>query len=215
MSVLAGVLMCVRQDMLAPLHNTAADTLHPGHRLLYRLEQQMNGEDRQLSGSTRTTDSPGARQIEALREELRGRDAEIAVLRERLRHLAYVGASPYKAGVDEPLLVPELIHADVLAHERARRTESALMIAGGHEADVTDGLLVLKGKGTLIDQGEDDRVTRGQPVYAGQCVVGRIEQAGRWTSRIQPVTSTGYSGRAQLARRSSDGTVFDLSLIHI
>jgi rod shape-determining protein MreC len=59
----------------------------------------------------------------------------------------------------------------------------------------------------LIDQGDEAHLHPDQPVFAGRCVVGKIQQVGRWTSSILPVTDLEYRGRAQLMRRTADGLV--------
>ena len=48
----------------------------------------------------------------------------------------------------------------------------------------------------------------GDAVYAGRIVIGKIAEVGRFSSTLRLVTDSGYSGRARLARRTSQGLVF-------
>ena len=128
--------------------------------------------------------------------------AETAVLQEQVERLRRIGARPKDAQPTEPLVVADLLEARILGPSTSRLVRDGKLIAAGRSRDVRGGSLVVEPL-TAIDQGRDARLAPGLPVYAGRCVVGRIEKAGGWVSLVQPVTDKQYRGYAQLAHRTS------------
>lgn len=107
-----------------------------------------------------------------------------------------------------PLLVPQLIEARVLGETSATLWRSRKLVGAGASAGVVESAIVLDDSRTLIDEGLDSRLSAGDAVYAGRCVVGKVAEVGRYSSTVQTVTEEGYSGRARVARRTSRGLVF-------
>jgi cell shape-determining protein MreC len=108
----------------------------------------------------------------------------------------------------EPLLVPQLVEARVLGESSAALWRSRKLVGAGATSGVVESAIVLNDSRTLIDEGDDARLSTGDAVYAGRCVVGKIVETGRYSSTVQAVTDAGYSGRARVARRTARGLVF-------
>jgi cell shape-determining protein MreC len=107
-----------------------------------------------------------------------------------------------------PLLVPQLVEARVLGESTAALWRSRKLVGAGASAGIVESALVLDDSRTLVDEGQDTRLSVGDAVYAGRCVVGKIAEVGRYSSTVETVTGAGYSGRARVARRTTRGLVF-------
>jgi cell shape-determining protein MreC len=116
---------------------------------------------------------------------------------------------PFNASPGEPLFVPKLLEAKVLGTEREplQRDVRRILDRGSVDGIAVDDLVLEDGRPHL-DQGAASGVTADMPVYSGRRVVGRIQQAGWWTSTLQRVTDAEYRGFAQLVRESPEGPVF-------
>jgi cell shape-determining protein MreC len=68
--------------------------------------------------------------------------------------------------------------------------------------------LVLDSNVALLDQGTDSGLAPDLPVFAGSCVIGKLQHVGRWSSTWLPLTDKRFRGRARLARLTSAGLVF-------
>lgn len=126
--------------------------------------------------------------------------------------------SPFLAEPGTPLFIPELIEASVIGAEEVQqstqRASFRRIIDVGQLDDIIPADYVVnelsseqRQASPLIDQGTDSGLALDQPVFTGRCVVGKVGQVGRWTSTIIPVTDPEYSGRAQLVRATTQGTV--------
>jgi hypothetical protein len=147
-------------------------------------------------------------ELKSVRHSYRRLEIEHAVLRERLQHDRVQGVSPYRASPGRPLLVPELVTARVFGREyRSADRASRLLHLGAVDGSFSEAL-VLNTSAPLLDQGAQQDVHIGQPVYSGATVVGRIASVGRWVSTVQPITDPAYRGRAQLARTTQQGVIF-------
>lgn len=150
------------------------------------------------------------RRRNALETMLRSERLRTANLNEALQRMRTLGAERYQAEESNPLLVPELIRADVVGTEQKRLLRSGVYLSAGNGDRVIEDSLVLAGEadGLVLDQGRDRGVPAEAPVYAGRCVAGRIESVGRWTSLVRLVTDAGYRGRAQILRTTADGSTY-------
>ena len=118
------------------------------------------------------------------------------------------GPEPGAGTRSEPLLIPELLRARVLSSYSSDTFAPSLVVDAGTRSRISAQAVVLNGAGTLLDQGTGKNVTVGQPVLAGRCVVGRISEAGRWTSLLQPITHADYSAPVRIARQTFRGPVY-------
>ena len=186
------------------------DSLLPGQWMLVQLEESLDHWTSHLWSPTTIEQQHHEMRAElkAVRHSYRQLEIAHATLDERMRRTRRQGVSPYQASSGLPLLVPELVTARVFGREyrsgdRADRLLDLQMVDGAIAGD-----LVLSAQSPILDQGAQEDVRIGQPVYSGATVVGRIASVGRWISTVQPVTDPDYRGRAQLARTTEHGVVF-------
>jgi rod shape-determining protein MreC len=155
-------------------------------------------------------------QLTALRQEIRRLQSQNAQLQSELDQARAATGSPFVAESAPPLFVPELLDARIVAVDDVsvaiQRASAQRIVDLGQTAGVVPADFVVSTEHPhedsarlLIDQGEHADLHADQPVFAGRCVVGKIQQVGRWTSSVLPVTDLEYRGRAQLMRRTEDG----------
>lgn len=108
----------------------------------------------------------------------------------------------------EPLFVPQLVTARVLGEETAALWRGKKLLGVGEKSGVVESALVLEDTRPLVDQGAETELSEGDAVYAGRIVIGKIAAVGRYTSTLRRITDPDYTGRARLARRTSQGLVF-------
>lgn len=188
----------------------ARDVLSPGQRLVLAAASRMPP----IGFSTlNDRDSPDkARELQSrlttVEDRNRRLQIQVATLERRLRSTE-PGEGDGSVGLSQPALyVPQLVEARVLGETSAMLWRTQKLVGAGSAAGIVESSLVLGDDRLLVDQGADARVSTGDAVYAGRCVVGKIVEAGRYSSTLQLVTDAGYSGRARLARRTTTGLAF-------
>ena len=82
------------------------------------------------------------------------------------------------------------------------------MLDRGKSNGVVEASLVLDANAKLLDQGEDSGLAADLPVFAGSCIVGKLQHVGHWSSTWVPLTDRRFAGRARLARVTKEGLVF-------
>ncbi len=107
-----------------------------------------------------------------------------------------------------PLIVPQVVEANVLGNELAASWRGGRLLDRGKTNGVVESSLVLDANAKLVDQGEDSGLAADLPVFAGSCVVGKLQHVGHWSSTWVPLTDKRFAGRARLARVTQDGLVF-------
>ncbi len=109
-----------------------------------------------------------------------------------------------------PLIVPQVVQASVLGEELAStwRSTGGKLLDRGRSNGLTETALVLESNVALLDQGADSGLAPDLPVFAGSCVIGKLQHVGRWSSTWLPLTDKRFRGRARLARLTTDGLVF-------
>ncbi len=109
-----------------------------------------------------------------------------------------------------PLIVPQVVQASVLGDELASawRAANGKLLDLGQSNGLSEAALVLDANAALLDQGEDVGLSPDSPVFAGCCVIGKLQHVGRWSSTWVPLTDKRFRGRARLARVTADGLVF-------
>lgn len=147
-------------------------------------------------------------EVEHWQQRYRQLEIESAQLHRKMDELKTVGPSPYPARSGKPLVDVELLEAAVLDRENESLWRNDRLINRGTDAGLAESDLVLEGNGPIIDQGEEENLQAGHPVYAGRSVVGRLAHVGKFISTIQKVTDENYRGFAQLIRRTESGFVF-------
>jgi cell shape-determining protein MreC len=170
-----------------------------------QLRRQFVGDDElKLSVQLARLNSELAKlQTQLRRERLahqRTRDQQLLALR---RH------DEQRRPIDPPpLIVPQVIEANVLGDELASAWRSGRLLDRGQSHGIAEASVVLDVNAKLLDQGEDHGLTADLPVFAGSCVIGKVQQVGRWSSTWVPLTDKRFAGRARLARVTADGLVF-------
>jgi len=120
--------------------------------------------------------------------------------RQALADIQQQGATPFDVTRTPDLIRPCAIRARLLGREILSELKSRRILDRGQSDGVTSDLWVLDGDLPIIEAGSELDLTEGLPVFAGRCVVGRIVEAGRWTSSLQFLTEPGFRARAVLAR---------------
>lgn len=202
MCLIALTLIFAPPAVTDPVRTGVRDAMLPGERLLNWAVESWSPRSQQSSEAAEMQSA-----VEAWKLHCRKLEMEIALLNEKLDEAQRLGVAPGGATAGPPLIVPELIQANVLGEETAALWRSGRLLDRGRYDGLTDSDLVLTG-GALIDQGEPAGLETGQPVYSGRSVVGRVARVGRWTSTVVPITDPSFRGRAQLVRKTSRGHVF-------
>ena len=170
-----------------------------------QLRQRLVGDDEQELQS----------QISNLKSQIA--DSQKQLRRERLAHqrtrdrklLALQRHDDARKPLDPPpLIVPQVVAANVLGDELAASWRSGRLLDRGQTHGVVEASLVLDANAKLLDQGADIGLSADLPVFAGSCVIGKLQHVGHWSSTWVPLTDKRFRGRARLARVTADGLVF-------
>jgi cell shape-determining protein MreC len=200
-------------NVLSWVRGTIRDGFQPGMRLAasthqsvaQRVWQQLVGDDELELQS----------QIVHLKSQIA--ESQRHLRRERLAHqrtreqklLALQRHDDARKPLDPPpLIVPQVVEANVLGDELAASWRSGRLLDRGQTHGVVEASLVLDANAKLLDQGEDMGLSGDLPVFAGSCVIGKLQHVGHWSSTWVPLTDKRFRGRARLARVSADGLVF-------
>jgi cell shape-determining protein MreC len=189
-------------EMAGRWRGIVRDLLRPGQTVVALALQSTRPETGPRNGGAKGEEE--ASELDEMRAENRRLRVQLAVLAERSTHERRMPAGEST----ESLLVPELVEARVLGAETAALWRSRKIVGVGSKGGVVESALVLENSRALVDAGSAFRVEAGDAVYAARCVVGKISEVGHYTSCVQLITDSGYSGRARLARRSSRGLTF-------
>ena len=190
------------RDGFQPGVHFAATTQQSAAR---QLRQRLVGDDEQELQS----------QISNLKSQIA--DSQKQLRRERLAHqrtrdrklLALQRHDDARKPLDPPpLIVPQVVAANVLGDELAASWRSGRLLDRGQTHGVVEASLVLDANAKLLDQGADIGLSADLPVFAGSCVIGKLQHVGHWSSTWVPLTDKRFRGRARLARVTADGLVF-------
>lgn len=199
-------------EAVRPLRVFVRDVLRPGQLTARRIANSSRrwAESLPIWSSDAARDRILERELQALRLESRQLQLESARLREDIAKLS--GQDPFFPTRSElpPLVMPRLVEARVLGEETAAlwRERGRKLLSVGTTNLISESALVLDDTRPLVDLGADARLSPGDAVYAGRVAVGKIAEAGRFSSTLRLVTDPAYSGCARLARRTSRGLVF-------
>ena len=210
LSLAGSGLLFVPAETARPLRALIRDALGPGQKALAAVSRQGRAWSAALPSVQNQTGRVGELEDElrSVRLANRGLEVQAARLREQLQKLSEQQGWGPAAAVRVPLVTPRLVAARVLGEESAALWRGRKLLGAGVGAGITESALVLDDTRPLVDQGEDARLSSGDAVYAGRIVIGKIAEVGRFSSTLRLVTDSGYSGRARLARRTSQGLVF-------
>lgn len=144
----------------------------------------------------------------AVREQaLRSR---VSDLTRRLERAESQVAAKFSGTPTQPLVVPKLLAARVLGRETVnllsrRKVAGSQMLGTGTSQGVGDNLLVMDQVRATLDIGTDHGAALHQPVFAGDVVLGRTAQCGRYSCSLQMVTDAKFQSPAQLLRQTAAG----------
>lgn len=203
----------VPPDVQSRLRVSIRDGLQPGVQLaaavqqsaIRRIRQRLASDDEQeLQFQISNLKSQVSQSQEQLRRERlahqRTRDQKLLALQ---RH-----DDARKPLDPPPLIVPQVVEANVLGDELAASWRTGKLLDRGQTNGIVEASLVLDAKTKLLDQGADIGLTADLPVFTGSCVVGKLQHVGHWSSTWVPLTDKRFRGRARLARVTADGLVF-------
>lgn len=195
------------------LRTTIRDGLQPGVQLAAATKQSVatqlrqrfvDDDERELQSQISDFKS----QIIKAQKQLRGEQLAHQRTREQ-KILALQRHDDERRSIDSPpLIVPQVVEANVLGEELAASWRGGKLLDRGKTNGVVEASLVLDANAKLLDQGEDAGLAADLPVFAGSCVVGKLQHVGHWSSTWVPLTDKRFNGRARLARVTSAGLVF-------
>ncbi|MFI4849125.1 MAG: rod shape-determining protein MreC [Gimesia chilikensis] len=204
LAVTIGVgLYVVPQEYASRLSNLVRDAVRPGLSLVQTLKKRDVPEVK--------TDVPDGRveqlerELAAVEEENRRLALERLRLADELAQLRRTGAPDYDTHQSDRLLVPDLIEANVLGEASIALLREGRLLNQGGAQGVFESSFVLQSDLPVIDQGTAQGVKAGYSLYAGQAVIGKISEVGKWTSTLIPITSVNYRGSARIARKTEQG----------
>jgi cell shape-determining protein MreC len=199
----AGVaLSLIPPEMAARWRSIVRDALRPGQAILLVAFDSAKPFIHTRDEANDPTDEQT--QLEQARHENRQLAVQLAVLRQRALRVREMPSGESS----EPLIVPSLVEARVLGEETAALWRGRKLVGAGTSQGVLESALVLQDERPLVDLGGSYQVATGDAVYAGRCVIGKIAEVGKYSSSVQLISDSGFSGRARLARRSSRGLTF-------
>lgn len=220
---LAGVAMALlavlttvgeRSGWLTSVRVTLHDALSPGRLTLLAVPSFRSGPS--VSTTQDYSADDAAHFAAALKDSERQRRQliiESARLRDQIRrqsHTTEVSALLGSDGIPQssPLVGFHSVTARVISSQGLPDRLRDLIVDAGRSVGVTRSELVVDGSGLILDQGTEGGTAAGDRVLSGSVVVGRISEAGRWISLVQPVTDVDFTARVQLLRRSVDGLYY-------
>lgn len=208
---LAGTgMMFLPDEAVRPVRSLVRDGLQPGQVALHAAGQCVRLPATALR-KLLVCDRPSAENDDRQRElELANRRLELQVarLRERVQRLSAEQGLLPGASSPAPLIRPHLVEARVLGEESAAAWRGAKFLSAGARGGIAESALVLDSARPLIDLGSDADLVSGDAAYSGRIVIGKVAEVGKFSSTLRLVTDLLYTGRARLARHTSQGLVF-------
>ena len=204
LSIMTGICLYVIPSAYSSrLYNLIRDTTKPGLVLV----QQIKGWEYQTL--EKPVQDTLVKQLEAelsrTQSENRCLELQSLQLSEDLEQLKQTGVPSYQSQTGERLLVPDLIEAELLGESSIALLKKGKLLDQGSERGVFASSFVFQSDLPLIDLGAEQGIKAGYSLYAGQAVIGKISEVGRWTSSLIPVTSIDYRGSARIARKTDQG----------
>lgn len=197
-------------NITAPIKSAVRDSAYPGHRAVELSIESVRTVAARMPGTAEDVldaESPNEPSPETALE-LRRLQIENARLHQQIRSAKRTGVSPYRNNPAEPLLLDELITAEVFGKETATLWRAGVFINMGRNENLRESDLILQSDAPLVDAGTDSALETGYPVFAGRCVYGRISNVGRWTSTVEHVADRKFRGHAQIVTNSGQGYHF-------
>ncbi len=155
------------------------------------------------------------REIEQFRAELaattlaaRRAQLQTRSLQSEIDSLHRNGPSPFALETVSPLVREQAIEAHVLGADIVSVWKGQRLLDQGSSDGLASDQWILDGADVGIDAGIEQSLSSGLAVFAGRCVVGRIVDAGRWTSSLELLTAPGFRAQAMVTREGARGLEF-------
>ena len=194
----AATLNVAPPEALGRLRGLFLDSLRPGQLLVQNLSDRVRPL-REIASAGSPADP-----IHAFEARIRELELEREQLLSRLTAVETWGRRP-RGQNSQPVVIPELLTARWLGEELSLLWRSRGLLSVGNREGVHENALVLQSELPLVDVGNPQQVTVGNPVFAGRVVVGKIAAVGRQTSTVRRITDAGYSDRIRVVRRTPEG----------
>lgn len=146
--------------------------------------------------------------LAAAERRIRQLEFQLARMQEELRSHHPPLFAQFAAETPERLAQPLLIEAAILGSSHARNWRKGSWLDQGKAQGLQEDALILTSEQSVLDLGRDFQVSPADAVLWGRCVIGKVQQVGRWSSTLLPVTAPEFRGRAQLVRQTEQGYVF-------
>jgi len=134
--------------------------------------------------------------------------AMVAQLRHQLDEMKQTPSPPSVAQNGSPLIQAKRLTGRVLGARLDGANSLQYLTELGQSAGISGEEIVLSGDGVLIDRGLENGANVDDVTTSGNALFGRIQQVGRWTSCIQPVTHPDFRIAVRVIRQSNLGPVW-------
>lgn len=207
--LVAVVLAVLPESAVSSLRDLVRAAMIPGQRAAQASSDWLTAEL-----ATLISDQLAERnqQIEQLRRDVA--TAELILRRVQLQtrsqraeidSLHRNGSSPFVSDAVSSLVRERAVEARVLGSDIVAVWKSQRLLDQGASAGLASDQWILDGADVAIDAGLDQSLSSGLPVFAGRCIVGRIVEAGRWTSSLELLTAPSFRAQAVIHRDGPRG----------
>ncbi len=210
--VVAVVLAVLPESAVSSLRDLVRAALVPGQRVAQRGSGWLGTQARSLIS---TELAAREREIKQLRAELvatnlaaRRAQLQTKSLQSEIDSLHRNGPSPFASETVSPLVRERAIEARVLGADIVAVWKGQRRLDQGASDGLASDQWILDGADVGMDAGVDQSLSSGLPVFAGRCVVGRIVDAGRWTSSLELLTAPTFREQAMVTRDGARGLEF-------
>ena len=201
--LVSGCLYAMPVVYSSRLYHLIRDAARPGLILVQQIKAWESTVAKPESPYPRTEQLE--RQLNESEQANRRLELQTLQVSEELQRLKQTGVPNYQTHSSDRLLVPDLLEAQILGESAISLLREGQFLNQGQEQGVFESSFVLESDYPLIDQGIAQGIKAGYALYAGQAVIGKIDEVGSWTSSLIPITSVKYRGSARIARRTEQG----------
>ena len=164
-----------------------------------KLSQQLDRQARELDDLRQVVS-------DARRRERQARLVTTQTLQELSNERQRPRGIDVESGV--PLFSPKAIDARVVGQELISQWKSKRLLDLGTRDGVHDDQWVLEAHRLTIDQGEHASIGPGLMVFAGQNILGRVAESGRFVSAIELITDRSFRSTATVGRTAGEQVSF-------
>jgi cell shape-determining protein MreC len=210
--LVAVVLAVLPESAVSSLRDLVRAAMVPGQRVAQEASDWLAGRTLLLFSSELASRD---REIEQLRADLaatalavRRAQLQAGSLQAEIDSLHRNGPSPFASEAVSPLVRERAIEARVLGADVVAVWKGQRLLDQGSSHGLVVDQWILDAADVAIDAGIDQSLSSGLPVFAGRCVVGRVVNAGRWTSSLELLTAPTFRAQAMVTRSGPRGLEF-------